>query len=669
MVASLYVCLLAQANVPITAELRTVTLAAAVAELEKLTGVPHKLAGANPDQFIYINVKGLVASRVREGIARVARGEWKVIEGAQVLITEPWSKALDEVYARRVADEQRITKIPKEKPVAIALITDYIKRVEGASSSSQANEAYWEWIEGTPAARLIKDLVSILPLQELTQLKFKERKVFSLSPTELQAKLPTSAGPLFSQFLSENRQFAIVATTHSGLTQHSNMFNQNSGFVDPAIHGEPHHLLLTVIRQNEGVDINLRLFNEKGEIVLDQDHFKVLDFPGRMNARKGDIFSLVSPNEPVKLNPKESAFNEKFLHAVRAQREKPGLVLQPDVMVSERLEKLVQNDILLNGPTEVLDQFSSLIKKDLIAKMTDSNFSALVFFSHRRDFTLPSLLQAVYNPFSDDEDEFLQAENDLVTLRPHPNYADYCKGYFNRSAVAELVRQARKGRIGYAENAVMCAAHETYDDTILPQRLRGIFSSASGYLFNEADYVLLRFFGLLAQDTRDKAAKSEISIPWQSLVGPQLYQARRLVLWSGQSLNGREGLNSEVTQGLAGANLTQAVVKVSLTKTPLWFMKSESLRTTLQAASPETVSGLLSPALIKAGKGIENYDFLRGAVEVLQVTFDFGQFGTVSHQLDRLELLHNGKGLKYSELPDDFKKAVQNAVMRPEGGG
>lgn len=669
MVASLYVYLLAQVNAPITAELRTVKLAAAVAELEKLTGVPHKLAGANPDQFIYINVKGLAASRVREGIARVARGEWKVIEGAQVLITEPWSKAIDEAYAKnatwRIEHARKRHKTLDSKK----LISDYVARVHGVSTSSAIKEAHWDWTEGTPAARLLHNLLGALASKDLTQLKYGERKVFSLHPTSLQSKLPDAAGSAFSQFLAENREFSVLASANPNLAQHPNVLNQNAGFIDPDVHGVPRHLLLTAVRQATDVYLTLRVFNEKGDIVALQTQLLVSSSFDDFEGAKGELFKVIPSTTLVKLSPQETEFNEKFLQAVRSQRGKPGLKLSPDAFVAERLKNLAVNDILLKGPTEVLDQVVSSTGKNLIAKVTDANFTVLTFFSRRRELTLSSLLQEVYNSAGYEDGESLQVKNDLITLRPHPEDVGYGKGYFNRTAASTLINRARTGSVGHAEVAVLCAAHEAYDDTFLPQTFRGIFNSTGGFLLNGEDFDLLKFFGLLGQDLRESAAQSEISIPWHSLAGSQLDQARRLLLWSGQSLNGSKNLNHEVTQGLASANLAQAVVKVSLKKTSHWLLESEKFRSPLRVASPALVSGLLSPEVIKAGQGIENYDFFLGAEEVLLVTFDFGQLGKISHRLDRIELLPDSKAMKYSDLPDDFKKAVKNAVIRPEGGG
>lgn len=674
MVTSLYLCLFAQSDPLINADLRTVTLPWAVKELERQTGIPHKLAGANPDQFIYINVKGLAASRVREGIARVARGEWKVIEGAQVLVTEPWAKAIDDVYAKNVASEIESAQRPMEKPEAKEFIADYVKRVEGPSTSAQYSEAHWDWIERTPTARLLRGLVGILPIQDLTGLQHGERRVFSLNPTELQAKLPSKAESIFSNFLEENRQFTVFANGYPCLAQQPFLDIHDSGFIDPAVHGEPEHLLLTALREGVNIRFNLKLYNRNGELAAIQISFSV-QFKELQSSNvlrsdsRGSIFKLVPDKEPLKLSPIELEFNQKFFEAVRAQSGKPGWNLVPDPMVTERLEALVKNDVLLNGPTEVLSQLASLTTNNLIAKVCDINFTHLAFFSRRREFNLPSLLQSIYNPSQKNEDETLKVESDLITLRHNPVNIGYAKGYFDRPAALALIRQARKGGIGHSEYAVMCAAHETYEDSILPQSFRGIYSSTGGILLNEDHYELLKFFGLLAQEARQASARSEISIPWQSLVGAQLNQARRLVLWSEKSLSGRQGLSSEPTHGLAAANMAQAAVKVSLKKSPQWYLKSESLRTPLQAAPPAMVRGLLSPELIKAGQGIEKYDFLLGAEEVLDVTFDFGQHGKISHRLARIELSPDSKAMKYSDLPDDFKKAVQNAVIKPEGGG
>ncbi len=650
----------------ISLDLQTVPLSSVVFELERQTGQKHLLTGSNSGQMLFVKVDSLPASRVRDSVAWAARGVWKEVDGVQVLTTEPWTKSFDDAYAR-------IIKRSKEYASAtLSSQPDWPKFIarhaDPSAGEAEARAAGTEWAEGTPLGRLLKELYALLPEKDLASIKEGERRVFSLAPTSLQFGFPQGAWQAFSRFQAVNRQFSLIASRYPKLNQDRRTYAFNAGFVDPDVYGEPRHLLLIVKRTEGRPDVQLKLYNQDGEECASQS--PSLDMPSNPDEqRHNPLTKLLGAAAPQKLSPNEAEFNQKLLTDVLGHGRLPGARFQPDKLIADRLDALAKHDLLTFGPTELLAQLGKVSEKNIVAKVSDTNLFSLLFFPRRIGNGLAVLLERTYSRGGGNEDDAIQVEPDLIKLRPDSFGYGSQSGYFNRSITAASLGQAKLGKLRIDQLSQMCAAHQTSDDSFLSQLFLGIFSSQRGKVLEEDEFELLKFYSSLPLEVRLAAKGSGATVSWRSLTPSQLAQINRLILWSGQNINGIGGLAGESTYALAGLNFSAAQVKAVHEAKDSWLFKSDSLRMPLQSAGKGTIAWALAYGQGQPGKGIEHYEFFKGFQETLKVTFDFGSGIEVVRYFEQIEPEQNAVPTKYADLPASFRAEIEEEAKRPVGIG
>lgn len=701
----LFTQLLAAQEPKLTLDLPILPLNQVLHELEKQTGVVYRVSGPEPEQRVFVSVKDLPISRIREALAEVTQGRWIQADKMLTLetVSEDWLR--DSSFRASVTKwHSSVKSVPPLDPNEVAKMQQEAMELTNASS----HDAQWSRKMDTirrqsPDARLINRLVAHLPLQELLTMKDGERKVFSIQPTALQKALPARASSDWQSFLNEIEVFKDKAALLP--KRDPNQARYWNPLVDPFLSDfqspTPKSFLVSLTRNNNSLQAGLSTYWDQGymggseTLTLSGENASLEE----RSKEKSDFDDLAGLTEALEVDPEDEAF-QKDIAKLRSGGGRTAVEISKSS--EDRLLNMDKVDPLLYGPTKLMRQFTALQKKSVVAKVTDMSF--LIPAVTGPTGSSPKLREGLMYSFAyfGSIGDSVKLADDLVTLRPQSDLSMPFPSLMNRKAVSTYLKAIKSGKDEIETFADLCAGSKTYQDVLLPSVLASLFGAPNVFAYDSENFDLFKLYGTLTAQQRQQAKGAGVSLSLASLSPAQSQHVYKMLLWSdrGIGIKPPQAVNtafpaptedemndekydhrtwdSEPTNALTKASWNQSFLRFKMVKKDQVMMVtgSQGVDSSVQAATPSTVAWAIVQEEMQPNRQFGKLlGFVNGEERSLKVTFDFGTVGAQNRVL-KMPKSKGGAMMKFSDLPAEFQQQVnaqkvhyKDSFSSPTGSG
>lgn len=508
--------------------------------LEKISqqnGQKFAVSGAVRNDFIFVKVKDVDSQILLNRIAEVVDGKWVKGNGVTTLTApENFESESDLAYQRNVglwttALAKTITKDSDFEKLA-ATVGDLEEKMKSGSDTawSEADKLNSQKPIGRLFARL---LVSLTP--QLGKLKNKRRVVFSTQPTSLQQPLPPEASQIIAEFRSDYAKYRQALASRGLLTHEAGVVYYGNTATQYGNPEPPANFILSTVRSGDTCTVDLKFWDRDGNFAIDEN--------SGMWAVYSDFEKIIEEQNPfkdLKQKVKRPAMADKYKVMELTLIGRPAPNISKYESDAKDLIDIEKNEPLAEIPTDILRQYTDVVKKNVVAYVPDSCIQNFFLFTSMKpeggpEFAtlMPTLFRSTYfgapkilvqerDGIQTIRDQFLGQAR--MSRMPRRETASFLKSIFrqksfNIDAFADYLKQIK------------------YDDCLAIVSLYSSTAAMRKLRFPNAEQLsLLRFYAEYSPPARDQIKRSELRLPISSLNRRQSEILKDMVVDSNTSL-------------------------------------------------------------------------------------------------------------------------------------
>lgn len=713
---SLLLALPAQDDAKVTLDLPIAPLPVVLKQIEAQTGFIYQVTGPNRNQQIFIKVKDMPSAKLREAIAKVTDSNWTLAGSTWALITKNDVTVKDAAFRKGLsawfAKQKAVT------PMNRAALEETLKKSEQlakqAENDGKKMMELYAMGRQLPKNRLASRIILSLGLNEVLSLADKERRVYAFNPTILQRALPGNAGAALAEYKREQAEYlnSVSRLYPAQLDGDDENFGNWNPLIDPYRNSgpvAPAAAMMFALKRTRGtVSYELLLYDAKGNRVETdggtlssegEDLIAGMDVESGFHKQLRDLTMPVNLSEEDKIFAKDLKEN-LFGGMMMMGNEKKDPISE---VTRQRLLNMDKVDPLTYGPTQMLQQFADVKKKNVVAKVTDlAIFSVSFGVDMEKPATLGSAVSLALGGYGQNFDGYDETD-DLVTLRPTQSEMIPFPIEMNRQATAQFLRSIVGGGDSLEAVSTLAARADSAEDIQLPILLSMLFGSETMMFFAEQGFDLVKLYGQLNPAQKQVVKNNGLAIPLSSMVGPMSQHVRQMLL-SGESFNGMSApamaeaaaapdeqqiaemmqgggshYNDEITVKLANLPAGSGRLLMTLKSKPELFMKTGgSMFMGNQVATPSAVAfTVLQSEQNPNEQFMKLSGFVNGMQRTLTAQFAFGEAIVQTRSVEAPLIEKNGRVMKLTDLSADFQKQVKDLMESyrkdmqtlPFGGG
>lgn len=711
---SLLLALPLQDDAKVTLDLPITPLPAVFKQLEAQTGFGYQVTGPNRNQQVFVRVKDMPSAKVREAIAKVTDGHWTLAGSTWALVTKNDSSIKETAFRKTIS-----TWFSKQKPVGsmnrAALEANLKRSIELSKQAENDNKKMMELYalsKFAPKERLVSRLILGLGLNEILSLGEQERRVYAFNPTSLQKSLPGNAGGAFTEFRREFSEYldSVSRIAPATLNDDDETFGGWNPLIDPYRNtgplAPPATMMFALRRMRGTVNYELQIYDAKGSRVDTEGGSLGADAEDMMTA-SDEVMGLNKAfnglDMPVNLSEEDKQFSKDLKNNLFGGMMMGGPESKDPVSetTKQRLLNMDKQDPLTFGPTQMLQQFADVKKKQVVAKVTDlAIFSVAFGVEMDKPATLGSAVSLALGSYGRNFEGYEETDG-LITLRPTQTEMIPFPIEMDRRATAQFLRSIQNGADSLEAVANLAVGADSAEDIQLPILLSMLFGSDTVMFFADQGFDLVKLYGQLNQTQKIMVKQGGLTIPLSNLNGPMAAHARKMLL-SGEDgghsavamaegvapsdsvMNGSPQesgpkYNDEITVKLANLPAGSGRLFINLTgKEELFIKTAASMFGGSQIANPSMVAySLLTSEQNPNEQFMKMTGFSYGQQRTLSAKFNFGEATVHSRSIQAPLFAKDAKLLKLTDLSADFQKQVQDLLVEyrkqmqtlPMGGG
>jgi hypothetical protein len=713
---SLLLALPVQDDAKVTLDLPIAPLPVVLKQIEAQTGFAYQVTGPNRNQQIFIKVKDMPSAKLREAIAKVTDSNWTLAGSTWALITKNEVTVKDAAFRKSLsawfAKQKAVT------PLNRAALEEALKKSEQlakqAESDGKKMMELYAMGRQLPKNRLASRIILSLGLNEVLSLADKERRVYAFNPTVLQKALPGSAGGALAEYRREQADYlnSVSRLYPAQLAGDDENFNNWNPLIDPYRHGgavAPAAAMMFALKRNRGtVNYELLLYDAKGNRVETEGgalSSEGEDLMAGMDVEQGFHKQLQDLTMPVNLSEEDKIFAKDlkenlFGGMMMMGNEKKNPVSE---ITKQRLLNMDKVDPLTYGPTQMLQQFADVKKKNVVAKVTDlAIFSVSFGIDMEKPATLASAVSLALGAYGGGFEGYEESD-DMITLRPTQSEMVPFPIEMNRPATAQFLRSVVSGVDPLEAVSNLAVRADNAEDIQLPILLSMLFGSETMMFFAEQGFDLVKLYGQLNPAQKEVVKNNGLALPLSTMTGPMAQHVRQMLL-SGESFNGMSApaaaeaaaapdeqtieammqgsgshYNDEITVKLANLPAGSGRLLMTLKGKQELFMKTGgSMFMGNQVATPSAVAfTMLQSEQNPNEQFMKLSGFVNGLQRTLSAQFAFGEAIVQTRTIEIPLIEKNGRVMKLTDLSADFQKQVKELMETyrkdmqtlPMGGG
>lgn len=688
--------LLVQAEPKVSIDLPISPLTVIAREVSAQTKEPYKVTGYDPERNLFVQVKAMPASRLRQALATATGGKWaKAGEVWHLALPNPEDHE-QEIFARKVEAWR------KALPQFVALTQEVMDSTIRDALELKKKPADWDrhlaerqLSYKTPMTQFMVSTLLSLPPSELGSLRIGERKVYSPTPNLLQKQLPASVAAslpkLKDAFAKMSLRVEALAPEENGQTPGPASpisFYRTSTDLSKAV------FPLLVLSRPESIPDTITaevlLFDKEGKRVYNTFHFvdprQIDDAKPKAPAKKSPLADL---NQPLVFEGDEKKVAED-LSAVFFSGSRSKLKPQLSEVTRARFLQMDKVDPLVYGATDAFRMFAKAIKKQVVVRVDDS---ALNFQSWGKmmgqPYSLKVAISSCLGPRGRSPLDF-ESDDDLLVIKPVLNGSGRSLVTLDRRALASFLRAVDSGQDTFEQVADICAQARAPEDTEMASILAYLFGGMSEFVWqNDGAFQTMRLYGRLNPSFRRQACNGGVAAPLSSLDKESSDAVRSFILSSpsivtlspeavnairargvpeerldDQMSNGNDfidRLQEEPTVRLAQIPFGNTMVRVKVVESPAVFpFADDEIGYHLIPCGPEGAA----QQILSAGRspGAVMPKFLSGSHKKLTFTFVLSENSRLYRTCEksRCDVFARKKPLE--EMPEEFRSKVQQAL-------
>lgn len=677
------IILAAQAEPKITLELPISPLTVIAKEMASQTGLPHLVRGPETDQWVFVQVKDMPASRLREALAKATGGRWVSSGDGWILQTKDLSGLEDQAFVASITEWRA-----RQKPVPAFDLPAFeaaVKRTEEISQAEYRGANYTELdtlMSTGPDRRLLQRILLMLPLAELTGIKAGESQFFSLEPTSLQRPLPRPAGSALADFASEaeqaSRRLEAIAPPEGSQQRMTTLtlpFQAGERLTSAT-------RILLNLRRLEGAPgtlvVEATLYDKQGMRVHSISH-SIGSSPSRVGGiaelavkALGDLKGAFEPS------PEERAFAKDFMAAVG--QIQPGAKKEPvSESTKQRLLNMDKVDLLTFGATEVMQSFAKETGKQVLAKVNDmAIYASAVVTMSAREMKGPPLgyAVAITTGIYGANNAEISEESDLIVFPPSAS-PDMPRFRLPRRETARLVRASLQGRDLLDPLADLSLVCRSSTEMMFPTMLTSLAGGSAPMLAGEDPFNVLKLYGYLSHSERQTVKDGGLTLRIDRL-HPAMQRHLLKTL-----LTGRDGMTYPLPEGngadlpprmstgvyhlapsvfLASPKAAQGSLTISLTKTDGLLRSYGSALQGARICTVEQVAWDLYSREQYRGSPPQELLYAQGTLMSLNASVLFPKAAVATKSFEIPSLAPGTQLMGLKELPSDFREAVEKRL-------
>lgn len=533
----LLIAAILQADPKITLGLPISPLSVIVKEVSDQAKTPLKVSGYDPHRRMFVQVKNMPASRVRQALATATGGKWiQTSQSWQLQLPSP-EAAWQEIFRKAVRtwSESRKTRAVMDTSTADAMIRRSLALQKGSLTPAQQRERS-DLIQQGPREQLLLRTLLALPKDEIGGMVLGERRVYALSPNALQRPLPSTFARHFQRFLAEDElmQDRVAALAPeakaprefgwSSLTQYAGQRSLKEGTV-------AHLVLQRSFSSISHAAAEMALYSRNGEKVAS---WNLAITPDSSFEPKPTPPPVITPFSPLK-EPVQFQGDEKQIADVLAQfgREWPGMKKRPvlNTAIRKRYLEMDKQEPLELTATDVLRQAAKRMGRQIVAETPDRG---LIMQAARRAPGAPIALERAVTlcfPRTHDEGphEFVES-SDLIILKAQARPLQTANLSVSRKLMAKDLKTASRHSDRFETLSDLCASVDRDGDLDVSDRLAMLFGAS----FNSVSSMGFTFevhsiYGMLSPSQRRAARSGGVVVPLSGLPFKARWLAYRIL--------------------------------------------------------------------------------------------------------------------------------------------
>ncbi|MEQ1820953.1 MAG: hypothetical protein ABL949_00410 [Fimbriimonadaceae bacterium] len=638
-----------------------------VAKLAEKTGLKLR-SGIN----LQNDVVGICAPRAtkEEIMARLAAsvdGEWVTQGDEQTLVrTEETEKRQLREHEQHVAKrvQESLDKLPGDYLTddAQQKAVSELKRLNGLSDPNHFDPNVYaqrqKAAEAAPLQRFLYKVIKRIGTAKLLEKNPWGRLVFTISPNRLQKKLPAT--------LAEVEAMTKAHDTFADLVGDKDLpdfYNNPAKKI-----GSPVANMIVSVKQrplveNGGLSVSLKLISKKGEM-LAQVQYSVTNGPF---AQGPPVVLPTGKDTIIELDN----LSKQFVATIKNLQSGPNqTAVSPEL--SAFMRRPDQNEITGLVTTECLNSIALSTQKNVVLSMGDLSFFMLGFQSIDGKATVRRFDSAMSQT-----GRVREEAGGWITYRA----TDPCQDRIirlNRTMMTEYFKRIESGATRLDSFAKMALQHPgLLEDTSYPVFFLLLGQQPPGNFGRSLNAV--RFFGVMSSEQKKAALAGSLDLKVHDLSKDQYRYAELLAFGEGDEINSYTAqAPAEVSANdTHGPPLTEPTftypeglvdpfsIRISAIDKPSMFSVQSygSYPSDENSIAFDLLQIERQDLFPYAGSmDTQNRTYVQGHQRTWQMDFFVTPNGSLNQQLND-HTVPAGAGKKYRDLPDEFKKVVQERLV------
>ena len=675
---------------PITIELPVCTVGKVLESIGEQTGEKFATSGAVRDDFVFVKVKDFDSELLLQRLAKLVDGKWLSGNGVRTLTApENFDSESDLAFQRSIQSWMNNIQKKNGKQGDLNAVATELDEVQ--KKLQDGGPTVWEKMQTLQAELPIAQFYNRLLIEmapQIMKIKEGERVVFSLNPTSLQLPIPANADTLatyrrnYFEFREILLKKGLINLENTGV-YYGNALSQY-GAVDP-----PQNFIITVTRTMDNATAEIKFWDKDG-------NFTINDNLGNWQNNSDPLGQ--GPDNPLKNMtqlvepPKGATDYAPLVELMMGRVSKPGQNYEES---AAKICDFVKNDPLAVVPTDVLQQYSKAVNKNVIAYVPDTAIQLYFFFAteipnQKKDFAtlIPAMLRTSIMGASSLK---LEDKDGLQSLRGE-FLGPARKMRMPRLATTALLKSLKAKKRFDLDVFADFIKQVRYDESLTLVSLYAAFAAQKRIEMPQGDHLkLVRFYAEYNQGIRDKMKQSQVETPLDQLTIKQKEIVGKFIYKSDAGLLSKEELGAnqqdeefgfsdtkrygygisnikqEPTFLLAKGLPSKASTIMTLQTLDNLFMKYESEG----FAYPRSISiGSLVYELIFKEKGVnpEYYarprTYLIAPSTMLKLDIVLQPLGQMSKYFTLDEVPVDGKWGDLTALPQNVQKLINDKLVK-----
>jgi hypothetical protein len=509
-----------------------------VGELGSKVGLKLATSSQTAPDVVVLRATQTPVQEILDRVAEVVGGEWSKENDGTLRLIRPAAIANRELAQERQAKLATLHKELKQRNDA------RIAREKAAASGKdkEGEEAFAMAFGGGTHEKHLLTLLSRIPLADLVFTDPEARVVYSSNPTRMQRLLPGDLRPIVAELVAEHNRLAAAnrrEMEEEGLNEEMKAWVElakSFGLDREAkpIEGRPAKLLLIASRSTMfgGLEVELRLYDQKGKVVLqDEMNFGMTEFlrmaQETMEGEAKPGGQPAADDAPIEYSKTTQEFNKLF-QTLMAPTGRTPLTEETDA----KLSRPDLYDPLSFAPSEALFAVSKKRQLNVAAMLPDNIVSFLEVFSGG-SATVHGFLEGLKG------EDSIQTETKGGWLIVRPAFpSETRRSRVDRMGLARLIGAAKRNGAATLDDVAAYAqtSPSPYEDSFAMMYLMLFAPNAVQQgMQGMVDWNSIRFYGLLTPNQKQTLADRG-RILFGNLSPAQQELVRRMAFGSGSDL-------------------------------------------------------------------------------------------------------------------------------------